>query len=569
MNKPEILRIISKMIQSGEPDEKIIRTLVEMSIEPMTARQLISASRKSEGGFTRVVSARKALSIETYEIEADGVRLEVDIIQKPEDFVLHYFLNFPQYGEGTKALLANLKRSIISEASFKTDKMLDQKFVMSLKEKFTENAERILKQDLPKIDEKTKGALIAHLIHEMLGLGQIEFLLSDNNLEEIVVNSSHEPVWVYNKKYGWLKTNVTIPSEEEIQNYASIIARRVGKQVTILNPLLDAHLITGDRANATLFPISSAGNTITIRRFRRDPWTVTDFIKNRTVNAEIMALIWLSMQYELNMIISGGTASGKTSLLNVMVPFIQPNHRIITIEDTRELSLPKFLHWVPMTTREPNPEGKGGVRMLDLLVNSLRMRPDRIIVGETRRQNEAEVMFEGMHTGHSVYTTFHANTAEETIRRMTNPPLNIPVNLLDSVHLNVVQFRNRRLGVRRILQIAEFVPEKHGTQDVLKPNILYRWRPSTDTIEKNANSIRLSDELALHTGLSPQEMEQDLASKQGILNWLVKHNIHDIHHVGRLMAEYYMDESEVLAAVEKDTVPEYLRTEESTEEDTE
>jgi flagellar protein FlaI len=187
-----------------------------------------------------------------------------------------------------------------------------------------------------------------------------------------------------------------------------------------------------------------------------------------------------------------------------------------------------------------------------------RLRPDRIIVGETRRQVEAEVMFEGMHTGHSVYTTFHANTAEETIRRMTNPPISIPMTMMDAVHLNIVQFRNRRLGVRRVLQIAEFLPEKRGNEDFLRANTLYRWRPSTDTIEKNAESIRLNDELGLHTGLSPQEISQDLKKKQGILNWMVKHNVHEIDRVGRIMAEYYMHEDEILEAVQGDKMPENL-----------
>ncbi|MCX6804298.1 MAG: CpaF/VirB11 family protein, partial [Candidatus Diapherotrites archaeon] len=151
------------------------------------------------------------------------------------------------------------------------------------------------------------------------------------------------------------------------------------------------------------------------------------------------------MEFELNIIFSGGTASGKTTILGVCLPFIQPNHRVLSIEDTRELRPPEFLHYVPMTTREPNAEGKGGIGMLDLLVNSLRMRPDRIIVGEIRRRKEAEVMFEAMHTGHSVYSTLHANTSDETIRRLTNPPINIPQSMLDAVHLNVVMFRNRKL----------------------------------------------------------------------------------------------------------------------------
>lgn len=493
--------------------------------------------------------------LKEYKLESDGVKIGVKIVYKHGDYVRSYLLDIPDYGGGTKALLDNLKHTIIMDASIKAEKLLDPKFIEYLKTQFRDRGEKYLKRELPNIDEESKNALIGILLHEMLGLGKLEFLLSDGNLEEIVVNNAQEPVWVYHKEFGWLKTNINIGTEDEIQNYANIIARRGGKQITILTPLLDTHLVTGDRANATLFPISGKGNTITIRRFRRDPWTVTDFIKNKTTNSEVMALIWMCMQYELNIILSGGTASGKTSFLNVCLVFIQPNHRIITIEDTRELSLPPFLHWVPMTTREPNSEGKGGVNMLDLLVNSLRQRPDRIIIGETRRQTEAEVMFEAMHTGHSVYTTFHANTAEETIRRFVNPPINIPPTLLDSVHLNVVMFRNRRLGVRRVLQVAEYIPEKRGMTETLKANTLYRWRPGEDVIEKDAESIRLFDELSMHTGMTYDEIKKDLVIKKNILDWLVKNDVHKVNDVGQVMAQYYLDEKAVISLVEKNKKP--------------
>ncbi|MBI5553592.1 MAG: CpaF family protein, partial [Candidatus Diapherotrites archaeon] len=320
----------------------------------------------------------------------------------------------------------------------------------------------------------------------------------------------------------------------------------------------DAHLISGDRVNATLFPISTKGNTITIRRFRRDPWTAPDFIKNNTTSGEVMALIWLMMQYEMNVVISGGTASGKTSFMNAVLPFIQPYHRVLSLEDTRELVLPSYLHWVPLTTREPNPEGKGGITLLDLLVNSLRMRPDRIIVGEIRRQEEAEVLFEGMHTGHSAYTTFHANTADETIRRLTNPPLNIPSTMLEVVHLNVICFRNRMLGLRRTLQVAEFIPDRSSGKNEVKANILYRWRPDNDTISRNAESIRLHDEITLHTGLSRKEIDEDLISKKKILDWMVTMGIRQVNDVGNVMAHYYRDPASILSLAEKKQKPEFL-----------
>ncbi len=1031
--------------------------------------------------FERKEELKKAKVIETYAIKVENVDLEVNIIDDEKAFVRRYFLNFPAYGPGTTALLNNLRGSILSDSSVGLTRDSGKKSMMHTRKKFREKAERLLGKEYG-IPEDAKNQLIAILLNEMLGLGKIEFLLSDPNLEEIVVNSSKTPVWVYHKKYGWLLTNIKMKNEEETENYSSIIARRIGKQITILNPLLDAHLVTGDRANATLFPISSAGNTITIRKFRREPWTLTDFINNKTATTEVMALIWLIIEYEMNMIVSGGTGSGKTSFLNVCVPFIQPNHRILTIEDTRELMLPPFLHWVPLTTREPNPEGKGGVclypgtwfvagngeineiseyvekrlesrptqkmesnvlaaegkndtvlagdpkkmdykrekigfvsrvterefvcrvecengetmvltentklpvvgkngkielltpkeikqgqyylpaftkidvegsvqeintlklfaegefyaigkldlfldllreqkekgltlkeiakkcrmkrqafnwykktgivrlsvlkklveesklmtleqlekeithlkargwgaktvtipkfidedlaylagfvlaektigkngihiaqknelpeierlvekifgiklickkkeynyyrilsqivtkimvevfgatkskkirvpkcimrspnkaiasflagyidgdgtvgkrrvslatgnkeaaiefkylltrlgiwsriqqakrawlvnictredvaksckeitfrlekndakanevkktkygfntkrnripamllhsylkslmaplnteekmkhfyhttdnqtsvpkgylqktlmhsklsekqlanlqlflredlefvkitgvkitknlknipsydvtpekstyfiaginnltlvmdTMLDLLVNSLRMRPDRIIVGEIRRQAEAEVMFEAMHTGHSVYTTFHANTADETIRRFINPPVSVPSTMLEAVHLNIVMFRNRRLGVRRILQVAEFIPERRGDKEIVKANVLYRWRGSDDKIVPHGESIRLFDELSLHTGFSRNEINEELKKKEKVIEWMLKFNVRNVIDVGRIIAKYYRDSEDVMNMVQKGT----------------
>lgn len=493
--------------------------------------------------------------LKEYEVESEGMKVGVKIVYREGEFVRSYLLDIPEYGAGTKALLESLKHAIIMDSAIQAEKLLDHKFMEILKAQFRSKAELFLKKELAQTDEHTKESLTGILINEMLGLGKIEFVLADGNLEEIVVNASTEPVWVYHKEFGWLKTDLMLESEEQIQNYANIIARRGGKQINILSPLLDTHLVTGDRANATLFPVSGKGNTITIRRFRRDPWTVTDLIKNKTTTSEVMALVWMCIQYEMNMILSGGTASGKTSFMNICLPFIQPNHRVITIEDTRELILPEFLHWVPMTTREPNAEGKGGVTMLDLLVNSLRQRPDRIIVGETRRQREAEVMFEAMHTGHSVYTTFHANTAEETIRRFTNPPIDIPPTVLDSVHLNVVMFRNRRLGVRRVLQVAEFIPEKRGNQETLKENTLFRWRAGDDSIAKDSESIRLYDELSMHTGLTYDEINKEIATKRRILDWMAKYNVHNVNDVGRTMARYYIDANDVIRMVEQDRKP--------------
>lgn len=503
----------------------------------------------------------------TYTVIADKVPAKVQIVKKEEEYIPLYDIKFPTIEPATQAVLDSLKERLIEVVKIEISEILDPKAMEDIKDRFLESAKNAISQELPEVNEKERNILAGILVHEMLGMGRLELILNDDDLEEIVINNSSESVWVFHKKFGWLKSNVTIPTEEQIYNYASLIGRNVGRQITNLNPLMDAHLITGDRVNATLFPISTKGNTITIRKFRREPWTIVHFIDpvQKTMTKEIAALLWLCIQFELNIIVAGGTASGKTSVLNALMPFIPPNHRILSIEDTRELRLPDFLHWVPLTTREPNPEGKGEVSMLDLLVNSLRMRPDRIVVGEIRRQREAEVLFEAMHTGHSVYATLHADRAEQVIRRLTNPPIDVPESLLESLHLVIVQYRHRRLGIRRTLEVAEFIPGESGKFSS-RLEILYRWKPSTDTIEKARSSIRLINEIRLHTGMTDDQMEADLKEKETILQWMLDNNVRTVNTVGKVVAEYYHDKERVMKIVKSKGKAEEVIGKEFTEE---
>jgi flagellar protein FlaI len=503
------------------------------------------------------VNYEKMGILEKYDIEADYVKTTVHITGGQRK-VPKYFLVIPEIQPATKVLLEEIRHELVTQVTMTISEILDPKEVNALKEKFRLKANLLLLEKLPNLEESTKAYLVGILLHEMVGLGDIEFLLNDGLLEEIVVNSATEFIRVYHKKYGWLETNIMPKTESQIQNFSNVIARRVGRQITTLNPLLDAHLVSGDRANAVLYPISNKGHTITIRKFARDPWTVIDLINNKTSSSNIFALIWLAMQYEMNTLISGGTGSGKTSFLNAIMPFVPPNHRIISIEDTRELQLPKYLYWCPLTTRQPNPEGKGEITMLDLLINSLRMRPDRIILGEMRRKSEAEVLFEAMHTGHSVYATVHADSISETISRLTNPPIEVPPNLLAAVNLIVVMFRDRRKGFRKTFQIGEFITSEESGQITVKPNILFRWKPATDSIVPHADSLRFFEDLSRHTGMSQYEMNKDLENKEAILKYLIKHNLRSITEVGKVLNEYYLDQEYVVQHVHKNGDPAIL-----------
>jgi len=485
---------------------------------------------RREQGVKKNMTDDGSQLLEKYVIEINNILNEIKIETEPEEAVPIYNVSIANISPTT---LEKIREEFVSRMNtMNLEQFETAEGGIDIREQFKKEIHALISKYFPKTDQQTVNMLINYLLEENLGLGKIEILLKDSALEEIVVNNHVEPVWVYHRKHGWLKTNILIPSEARIRHFSTMIGREVGKEITNLNPLMDAHLKSGDRVNATLAPISNKGNTITIRKFAEDPWTITKFIKEGTLDYKTAALIWLAIQNELSVLISGGTGSGKTSMLNVLANFFPPNHRILSIEDTRELTLPENLHWVPMETRLPNPEGKGGVSMLDLLVNSLRMRPDRIIVGEIRRRKEAEVMLEAMHTGHSVYATVHANNAEETVMRLTNPPIDIPKPMIAAISLVVVQNRNRRTGKRRTLQVAEITNEG-------EPRVLLRYNAQKDVIERVAESKVIVERLKLYTGMSEEEIAFDLQQKERILKWFVKKDLEDVNAIGLHIARYY------------------------------
>ncbi|MGV8086135.1 MAG: type II/IV secretion system ATPase subunit [Candidatus Woesearchaeota archaeon] len=469
--------------------------------------------------------------LDKYKLKINEILVEINIVLFEDEPTPHYLVSLTNISDATKLVLEKIRQEFISKADEKQNK--DNENANENKDKFQAEITRLIKKYFPSANEEITNMLVNYIIQENLGMGKIEILLKDIFLEEIVVNNHDEAVWVYHKKHGWLMTNIKLITESKIRHYATMIGREVGKEITTLNPLMDAHLSTGDRVNATLSPISSKGNTITIRKFSADPWTITKFIKDHTISIEAAAFIWLAVQNELSVLVSGGTGSGKTSMLNVISNFFPPNQRIISIEDTRELTLPKNLHWVPMETRLPNPEGKGEITMLDLLVNSLRMRPDRILVGEIRRQKEAQVVLEAMHTGHSVYATIHANNADEVIVRLTNPPIDIPKPMISSLSIILAQSRNRRTGKRRTLQIAEV----SSTGDA---KILMQLNVAEDVLEKMSDSETVLERLKLYTGWSTEDIAKDLDNKIQILRWMVKKNIENVDQIGAVMSKYYM-----------------------------
>lgn len=479
-----------------------------------------------------------------YSFYSGDIPVNITIESKKDEFVLIYDVSISQISLNTELVLDKIRDELVNKVNLGVADITDPKKMEFVRNKFKDSIIYLIEKYFPDISDSTKNFFTTYLMHKSFGLGKIEIILNDKELEEVVVNNAEEPIWVYHRKHGWLKTNISLKDESLIKHYSSLIARKVGRSITMLTPLLDAHLDTGDRVNATLFPITTRGNTITIRKFSEKPITITDMLREKIISLSAASLIWTGVQYELSTLVSGGTASGKSTILGVVSNFFPPNQRVISIEDTRELVLSKHLQWIPMVTREPNVEGKGEVSMLDLIVNSLRMRPDRVVVGEVRKKREAEVLFEAMHTGHSVYATIHANDSEEVVTRLTNPPIDISKTLLPAISMLVIMYRNRRTGLRRVLQVSEILKDS-------RPNVLMQYDISQDKLLNANQSMRLLPELEMQTGLSTQEINQDLRDKAEILRWLVKKDVADVDGIGKVVATYYTNRESLMKFVRK------------------
>src|SRR3989338_8839966 len=217
------------------------------------------------------------------------------------------------------------------------------------------------------------------------------------------------------------------------------------------------------------------------------------------------------------------------------------------MEKRQEITLPSNLQWVPLIVRETSGERGSEVSMLDLMVNSLRMRPDRIIVGEVRRAEEAEVLFEAMHTGHSVYATMHAETVFETFKRLVSPPIELPEVVLESLHFVLAMYRDRRSGIRRVFEIGELIPSEKG--ESVRANIVYRWRSSRDKIEEENPSVRMLDTLRTYTRMDDEEIKASIKERAKVLHYLAEKKINTVEEVGRTIVAYYDDKDALMKKI--------------------
>ena len=385
-----------------------------------------------------------------------------------------------------------------------------------------------------------------------LGYGRIGSLIRDDDLEEIMINGSELPVFVFHRKYGMCATNIQYNTQSSLNELIDWISRYAGRKITREIPLLDAHMPDGSRANVVVAPVSPYGPSVTIRKFKKIPYNIIDLINLKTIPMDLAAFLWVCVEglgiHPCGMLIAGGSGSGKTTLLNALTMFVPRKERVISVEDTLELNFDFLENWVALEAF-PSVIDRAATKlnMSTLVENSLRMRPDRILVGEVRGV-EAETLFVAMNIGlNGSMGTIHANNARDTTIRLMEEPMNLPVRMFRLLDLIIVanRFYSKGKGVvRRITQVAELAGIEKG---VVQLGDIYLWDQDTDKIERTQYPILLLEKIAERTGITKKQVSSEVYIREKVLDYMVRNNIRDNKQVCDIFHEYHMDPNSIIS----------------------
>jgi len=402
--------------------------------------------------------------------------------------------------------------------------------------------------------------IVYYVLRDFVGYGPVDALILDAEVEDISCDGVEVPLFIFHSKYESVKTNVVFPDEESLNSFIVMLGQRCGKAVSVSAPILDGTTPEGHRVQATYArEVTTRGASFTIRRFKERPFTPVDLVMMGSASEEMVAYFWLAAEQGESVIICGGPASGKTSTLNAISLFIPPTSKVVSIEDTREVNLPHE-NWIPGATRsgtgDRGPDGKaaGELDMFDLVRAALRQRPNYIIVGEVRGK-ETYTMFQAMATGHTTYSTMHADSVKSMVNRLENPPINTPRILLSALNNVVIQIQARtdKGVVRRLKQVLEIVGFEPETNELIT-NTVYEWDPGNDSFVFKGHSF-LFDKIIELKNYSADDMDAEFQRRTRVIRYLVEHKINDYRQLWQIVAQYYKDPAEVMARIGAQSPP--------------
>ncbi len=383
-----------------------------------------------------------------------------------------------------------------------------------------------------------------YLSRNYLGWGRINALMLDPLIEDISCDGDNIPIFLFHRKEQNIRTNIVFDTDSLI-SLAITLAQRSGKHISSASPLIDATMPEGSRLQLTFgSEVTSRGTSFTIRKFREQPFTPIDLMELHTFSTEMLVYFWMAIENNMSMLFIGGTASGKTTSLNAVSLFIPPLAKVISIEDTRELTL-YHENWIASVTREAVAEGSSNVDMFMLLKAAMRQRPEYILVGEVRG-HEANTLFQAMNTGHTTFSTMHAGSVDAAIHRLENEPLNVPRNMLQALNIISIQ-KQIQIGpdrVRRSEEIVEIAGIDPATGNIMV-NTVFEYDPVGDLFTYTGRSQVLGSIASLH-GWSRETLHEEMENRNNILQAIRDQDLRDYIRFTKIIQAYYIDKMYVL-----------------------
>ena len=550
--------------------EKTISEIFE--VEPIE-EELIPDEEEKESIVDRVskMFARKQINLDPYNVVEHGPIVDLTMptdssykeVELYEVNPLYAYIRIAydpeshefQY-QSIEPVLSEKEQELIDAIKLKFIETLD----VNLKEVSRKNAEEFLKYNAIEylkeyqidISPRKRERILYHLIRDYVGYGAIDVLMRDPYIEDISCDGPNTPVYIYHKEYNSIPSNIIFDSDDILDSVAIRIAQICGRHISVAHPLLDATMPDGSRIQMTLGrEITTRGTTFTIRRFKDNPITPTNLIDFHTFSTAMMAYMWLAVDSSKSLVFAGGTASGKTTAMNAVSLFIQPEMKIVSIEDTRELNL-THPNWIPGVTRQAfSGEEKGSIEMYELLRASLRQRPEYILVGEVRGA-EAYVLFQAMSTGHTTFSTMHADSVQSVVHRLENPPINVPrimIQALDLVSIQVqVKVGDER--VRRCKTLTEVVGVDPRTGELLT-NDVFTWDASQDMFQYSGRSY-VVESVMESRGWTEEKVRDELKRRQDILEWARDKNVTHFTDFTKIVVAYNREPEMVMKRVRQE-----------------
>lgn len=467
-----------------------------------------------------------------------------------------YTIVEPILSEEERSVLNKLKEGFMETINISPTSIKNEKELMD----FLQNKIRSLIDDFGFNLTQQQYLKIAYFIYrDFVGFNEIEPLLHDQFIEDIGADGIGSPIYVVHQKYGSIKTNIIYRDLDSIREFVVKLAERCDRYISYAEPLLDGSLPDGTRVQATLAgDVTTRGPTFSIRKFRKDPLSPVDMITNKTASIDLMAYLWYVVEARTNILICGGTATGKTSFLNAISLFVPIEYKIVSIEDTREISLPHE-HWIPGVSRVGFTGSKiGEITMFDLLRESFRQNPDYLIVGEVRGE-EAYVMFQGMASGHPSFSTIHAASLDDVVKRLESPPIKLSPSLIEVLDIAIIMIHAREQGKssRRVKELMEVQGVDKDTGKA-SANKVFAWIPSEDKIEYSGYSWVLN-KISINKGVPINEIYAEIENRKRLLKWMIKNNVRAMKDVSRYIVMYQKNR-EKLMKILKESEPTEERT---------